>query len=90
LTLVGKDLLGRAVTGAADAVTVTYTGAIPPPRGNVVINEIHYNPIEPNASFLELFNRSSAVPFDLSGFRLDGLAYVFPPVRSSRPAVSWY
>jgi hypothetical protein len=78
LVLVGKDLRGVPVTNATRAFTVVYTGAIPQARDYVAINEIHYNPVAANASFVELYNRSASVPFDLSGFRLDGLGYVFP------------
>jgi hypothetical protein len=78
LTLVGVDRFGNPVAGATNQITITYTGAIPQPLGNVVLNEINYNPLQANASFIELFNRSTAVPFDLSGFRLDGVGYVFP------------
>jgi hypothetical protein len=85
LALVGKDRLGQPLAGASDAITITYPGAIPRPQDFVVINEIHYNPVEPNASFLELFNRSTSVPFDLSGFRLDGAAFVFPPGSVFQP-----
>ncbi len=78
LVLVGKDLRGQPVPGATDTVTVTYAGAIPRVEDNVVINEVHYEAAEPNASFLELYNQSTSVPFDLSGYRLNGVGYVFP------------
>ena len=38
-----------------------------------------YNPIESGASFLELYNRSAQSSFDLSGWRVDGARFVFPP-----------
>lgn len=77
-SIVGKDRLGRVVAGATDTITVTYPGAIPQPQDYIVINEIHYNSLEANASFVELYNQSGSVPFDLSGFRLDGVGYTFP------------
>ena len=43
-----------------------------------MINEIQYNPLKPKSSFVELFNRSTLTPFDLSHYRLDGLGYEFP------------
>lgn len=77
LSLVGKDRLGKTVPGAADTITVTYSGAIQQPQDYVVINEVHYNPVEPRASFVELFNRSTTTPFDLSNFWMEGLGYTF-------------
>ena len=73
----GFDLRGNPHTTTPPAITVTYTGAIPDPAGNVVINEIMYNPVVPNTGFVELYNRSSFT-FDLSGWRLNGVDYVFP------------
>ena len=78
LVLVGKNLRGQPLPGATDTITVTYAGAIPRVQDFVVINEIHYSALEPNASFVELSNQSASVPFDLSGFRLNGVGYVFP------------
>ncbi len=78
LSLVGLDRRGQPVAGATNTITVTYTGAILQALGNVVLSEINYNPGQANASFIELFNRSTTMPFDLSGFRLDGAGYVFP------------
>ena len=76
LVLVGKDLRGNPVLGASDTITVVYTGAVPQPQDFLVINEVHYNPLESKTSFLELYSRSTATPFDLSGFRLDGVGRI--------------
>jgi hypothetical protein len=78
LRLIGRDLRGNPIPGATDTITVTYTGAAQQPQDYVVLNEVHYNPIAANASFIELYNRSTTTPFDLSGFRLDGVGYTFP------------
>jgi len=78
LRLVGKDLRGQPVAGAADTITVRYTGTIQEPQDYVVLNEVHYNPLEPSASFVEIYNSSATISFDLSGWRLDGAAYSFP------------
>ena len=78
LSLVGLDLRGNPVRGASDAITVNFNGVPQQPSDFVVINEIQYNPTHPKGSFLELFNRSTTTPFDLSNYRLDGLKYVFP------------
>ena len=58
-------------------MTVYYTGAISDPRGAIVINEIMYHPLIPDASYVELFNPSTNW-FDLSNWRLNGVDYTFP------------
>ncbi len=78
LALVGLDRKGNPLPGITDSVTVTYNGAVPQPQDFVVINEVHYNPAVPQTSFIELFNRNTATPFDLSGFVLEGVGYSFP------------
>ncbi len=79
LSVVGRDRFGNAVAGASSSVAVTFTGADESPVGAVIINEIMYNPAVPEASYLELFNRSTNNAFDLSGWRLNGLDFDFPP-----------
>jgi hypothetical protein len=44
----------------------------------VVINEIMYNPLFPESSYVELFNRSTNYTFNLSGWRLNGIDFTFP------------
>ena len=39
---------------------------------NIVINELHYNPADDDAEFLELFNNSNE-SVDLSGWQIDGV-----------------
>ncbi len=53
----------------------------PPVVGDIVINEIHYNPgpddvVDPDAEFVELFNRGDT-DFDLSGASFDGFDLTF-------------
>ncbi len=81
IALVGKDLRGNPVPGASDSIVVRYTGAIEHVQDFVVINEVHYDPApsEAGSSFIELHNRSTVTAFDLSGFRLEGVDYTFPP-----------
>ncbi len=79
LVLVGKDRRGNPVPGASRTITVTYTGELERPQDFVVLNEIQYNADQPGGDFLELHNRSTTTPFDLSGWRLEGVAYTFPP-----------
>jgi hypothetical protein len=79
LTILGYDAQGNAFAGASNQVTVTYTGPAPPPQDFIVINEIMHNPLAPGAEYVELFNTSSNVTFDLSGWRCNGIDFTFPP-----------
>ncbi|HWV99717.1 MAG TPA: lamin tail domain-containing protein [Candidatus Acidoferrum sp.] len=76
--IVGVDPHGRPVPGATNSVAVNYGGSVPSPVGQVLINEIMYNPAVPNAQYVELYNRSATSTFDLSGWQLQGLGYTFP------------
>ena len=76
--VVGVDIHGQAVAGAVGSVTAVFNSAVPSPVGQVVINEILCAPALPGAEFVELYNTSSNVTFDLSGFEFRGLAYTFP------------
>ena len=78
IRLTGLDRLGNAIPGFAAKVTISYAGAIPQAKDFVVINEIHYNPVEPGASFVELFNRSTTTAFDLTGMRFQGIGLTVP------------
>jgi hypothetical protein len=78
LVISGKDRFGQPIAAATDTITVAYTGPIAQPENFVVLNELMYNPPSTGASFLELFNRSTTTPFDLSGFRVNGIGYTFP------------
>ncbi|HBJ37281.1 MAG TPA: hypothetical protein DDZ51_21515 [Planctomycetaceae bacterium] len=44
---------------------------------NIVINELHYNPVSGGAEFIELFNNSDE-SVDLSGWRIDGIGLTIP------------
>ena len=79
LTLAGFDLYDRPVTNLGPTVTVRYTGPPPTPQGAVVINEIMYHPATLSAAYVELFNTSPDQSFDLSGWRVSGIDYTFPP-----------
>lgn len=78
LLIAGTDRWGNPFEGLSDSITVTSSGALPQPQDFVAINEIQYDPALPNASFVEVHNTSTTTPFDLSGFRLDGVGYTFP------------
>lgn len=77
LEITALDRLGNVVSSVTR--TVNYTGADERPEDNIVINEIMYNPLLPESSFVELFNRSANYSFDLSGWRLNGVDFTFPP-----------
>lgn len=72
------DGSGNLLTNFNSTVTVNYTGTFDPPEGAIVINEILPHPAQPGEAFVELFNRATNA-FDLSGWRLNGLGFTFPP-----------
>ena len=76
LTVTGLDRNGVAFTN--DTISITYTGPAELPQDQLVINEIMYNPLAPNAAFIEIWNRSAANAFDLSNWRLEGVDFTFP------------
>jgi hypothetical protein len=77
-SVVGLDRQGRAVSGATGICSAVFAGEIPSPRGQIVINEIMYLPKAPGGQYLELFNTSTNVTFDLSGWQIGELGYTFP------------
>ena len=78
LNFVGRDRNGNALPGATDSITVTYNGPVPQAADFLVINEIQYDSPLPGGSFIELYNRSVNVPFELSGLVFSGVGYTFP------------
>jgi hypothetical protein len=89
LNLTGVDRTGQPIAGDSSQLVVNYNNAIPSPAGHVVINEIMWNPSVTNAEYVELFNNSTNVNYDLSGWQFQGLSYTFPPAPCSRRWVSW-
>lgn len=79
LVFEGYDLKGNPIAGFSTTVSVTYNGPVVLPRDALVINEVMYHPAVSNASYVEIFNSSPLVSFDISGWRLSGLDYTFPP-----------
>ncbi len=77
LVVEALDRTGNVVPGASVNVVVHFSGANPAPEGQLVFNEIHYNPAAPDASFIEIFNRSSQA-FRLDGWRINGVDFTFP------------
>ena len=78
LSVLGVDPHGQTVPGATNSVAVVYNAAPASPDGHVVINEIMYDPILPGAQYVELYNNSSNLSFDLSGWQIQSLSYTFP------------
>jgi hypothetical protein len=78
LNVVGVDRNGQPIAGDTGSVSVTYSGGNPSPVGQVAINEIMYDPLAADAQFVELYNNSTNLSFDLSGWQFQGLSYTFP------------
>ena len=78
LSVAGVDSNGQPIAGDSNSVSVVYNGTNASPVGQVVINEIMYNPVVADAQFVELYNNSTNTTFDLSGWQLQGLDYTFP------------
>jgi hypothetical protein len=79
LSIVGVDRNGQPLAGDSNQLAVAYGGTAQSPAGQVAINEIMWNPSVPNAQYVELFNSSTNLTYDLSGWQLQGLSYTFPP-----------
>ena len=79
LNVVGIDINGQPIAGDSGSLTTLYNGSQLSPVGQVVINELMYNPALPGAEFVELYNNSTNTAFDLSGWQFKGLSYTFPP-----------
>jgi regulation of enolase protein 1 (concanavalin A-like superfamily) len=78
LSVIGVDKNNQPITGDSNTVSVVYNGTNASPVGKIVINEIMYAPAINNAQFVELYNNSTNLAFDLSGWQFQGLAYTFP------------
>jgi hypothetical protein len=79
LNLTASDAAGNVLSNFTDSISVTSTSTNESPEGRLVINEIMYNPKVSEAEFVEIFNTSATSAFDLSGWRLNGVGYTFPP-----------
>jgi hypothetical protein len=78
LSIIGVDINGQPISGDSGSVNVIYNGTNASPVGQVVINEIMYAPVVNNAQYVELYNNSTNMTFDLSGWQFQGLSYTFP------------
>jgi hypothetical protein len=79
IVITGYDRKGAFLSGASNSFNITYTGVVEAPESKVVINEIMYNSPADNAGFLELYNSSTAMAFDLSGWQMSGIDFTFAP-----------
>lgn len=78
LLLEALDQHGEPLAGMSAEANVTSSASPESPLESVVINEIMYHPVIPDAEFIELFNRSATTAFDLSGWRVEGVDFAFP------------
>ena len=86
LSVAGAGINGQSIGGDTGNISVIYNGTNTSPVGQVVINEIMYDPLVPNAQFIELYNDSTNTAFDLSGWQLPALGYTFPSGSTIAPA----
>ena len=84
-SIVGLDVNGQVLAGLSNGVALNYNLPVPSPADAVVINEIMYNPLLPDAEYVELFNTSATQSFDLSGWTFNGLSYTFPNGAAINP-----
>lgn len=77
--LEAKDASGDTIAGGTNSITVYYNGPVGIPEENIVINEIMYRPGVSNASYVEIYNRSTNTTFGLLNYRLRGVDFDFAP-----------
>src|SRR5258706_2422687 len=77
LQITGVDPRGIPVSGVSGTIHVNYTGVDELPQDKIVINEIMYNPVFANASYVEIYNRSVSNAFDMSRWELNGIDFTF-------------
>jgi hypothetical protein len=78
LVVAGYDAQGQPLSNAAVEVAINLTIPTEAPEGAVIISEIQYAPAQTGAEFIEIHNNSAITTFDLSGWRLGGVDFVFP------------
>jgi hypothetical protein len=72
------DRTGKELTYLGATNTVVYTGPSMPASEAIVFNEVMYNSTVTNGGYVELYNRSTNIAFNLTGWRINGLGYTFP------------
>jgi hypothetical protein len=76
LTGIGRN--GLPIAGDTNSVSIVYNTTNISPVGQIVINEIMYDPTITGAQYIELYNNSTNTAFDLSGWNIPALSYIFP------------
>src|ERR1019366_8182866 len=84
-SVTGVDRNSQFIAGDSNSVSVVYSATNASPAGQIVINEIMYAPTVASAQFVELYNNSTNIAFDLSGWQFQGLGYTFPGGSMIRP-----
>ncbi len=79
LQVAGLDLHGNLVTNTSFTVTAVVNVVPASPVGQLVFNEIMFHAARPDGEYVEIYNRSTNTTYDLSGWRVNGLDYTFPP-----------
>lgn len=86
LSVVGVNNSSQPIAGDSGSVSVVYSPTNASPVGQVVINEIMYDPAVTGAQYVELYNKSTNLTFDLSGWQLQPLGYTFLSGSTIAPA----
>ena len=73
------------LSNATRSITVFFNGPVARPEDSIVINEIMYRPGVSNASYVEIFNRSTNTTFGLFNYRLRGVDFDFDPATLLHP-----
>ena len=89
MTVAGRDGRGTLVPGSVKLVTVRFTGPQELPSDKLIFSEILHQPAVPGSEFVEILNGSAQNAFDVSGWRVDGLGYVFPNGTILAPGSRW-
>ena len=76
--VVGVNRDSQPMSGASGIASAVYNPNPPSPLDRVVLNEIMFHPTAPGAQYVELYNTSTSLTFDLSGWQMQGLSYTFP------------
>ncbi len=78
LEIAASDRYSNQIPDTTVTITLTNNFEEPDPAGWVVFNEIMYAPPRLGAGFIEIYNAHTNIAFDLTGWRIEELQYVFP------------
>src|SRR5204863_1435480 len=88
VTILGYDQNGQLVSGASNRVTIQLGAPLELAQGNIVINELMFRGAVPDAEYIELYNGATNTKFDLSGWLVNVLDYMFSNVIIITPRCS--